>query len=711
MKSGKRFSFLVLFGVFCIWESLGQILTPEDLQMHRNQIYLDDDQMILFNGRGFASPRQYSVTGITSLYFFPIEWHEYDFWLNFKDKKTSTVIQDNTPELFRNGPDPLGCNFRPGTPMLFVTQDEVWQPNQYYREATFHKQIKDHWISFRTESWTSVSGEKDEVLLKVKIMNNKMENLDVTIQPCQVYKRYGDEVKNFVAEYGDYKAVVSSDLSLRTEEGFELSLKPGEEKICSFAVQIVPKQAEVDLYQPDIANRIQKAYNRTCERLALSSDRLPKIESEYKGLEELYKRCLITVNECKYERSDFVVNPFWASGTWPISMVWDQCFAEEALALLSPDGVKKSIELVLRLGKAEESYIYYNGTTPYYMLYLQDPFAIQTMIDAYITYTGDWSIMDEEVESGITVYEWMKRWTDKLRSFAREDGLIDVGYNTEYLIEIRTDGYNHVVPVINGLAADLYRWMADEAERRGDKDASQYRKWHDQLVKSMNEKLWNDELGWFENLYPDGTKGITWGYHLLDLLDKNDLSYYQAHRLIQHLMDGEFLAPYGMYADSKADDLHFDQVDTDWGGGGQYNGMTLRIAKNLFERGYGLQGWEILKRYAKYTDHFPYFTHNPLSDKMSQDHSSMSLQISAGAGLEAIFSGLFGVRPQKDGSICFIPYSHIDLGKSQLKDFRFRGNSYDVYLKKDTYEVWKNGKLFAVSKYGRKVVDQSMKNK
>lgn len=682
------------------------ILTPEDLQMHRNQIYLDDDQIILFNGRGFASPRQYSVTGITSLYFFPIEWHGYDFWMNFKDKQTGTVIQDNTPELFRTGPDPLGCNFRPGAPMLFVTQDEMWQPNQYYREATFHKLIKNKWISFRTESWTSVSGEKDEVFLKLKIMNNKLETLNVSIHPNQIYKKYGDNIQGLVAEYGDYKVVVSSDINSISEEGFDLYLEPGEEKECFFAIQIVPKNQDVPFYQTDISLRSRKAYDRTCERLALSSDLLPKIQSENKYLEELYKRCLITVNECKYERNDFVVNPFWASGTWPISMIWDQCFAEEALAMLSPEGVKESIKLVLRLGKMERSYIYYNGAVPFYVLYIQDPFAIQTMIDAYITYTGDWGILDEKVEDA-TVYEWMKRWTNKLKNeFSRTDGLIDVGYNTELLIEIRTDGYNHVVPVINGLTADLYRWMAEEAERRGDKDASRFKTWHDQLVASMNEKLWNDEEGWFNNLYPDGNKGITWGYHLLDLLDKNSLSSYQAHRLIQHLADGEFMSKYGLYAVSKVDDLHWDQIDTDWGGGGQYNGMTLRIAKNLFERGYGIQGWEILKRYSKYTDHFPYFTHNPLSDKMSQDHSSMSLQISAGAGLEAIFSGLFGVRPQKDGSIVFTPFNHLELGKSKLTDFRFRGNSYDVILRKDQYEVWKNGELFAISKYGKKTTDK-----
>lgn len=681
-----------------------KILKPEDLEMPRSQIYLDDDQIILFNGRGFASPRQYSVTGVTSLYFFPIEWHDYDFWMNFQDKHTGTIIQDNTPELFKVGPDPLGCNFRPGAPMLFVTQDELWQPNHYYREATFHKQIKGKWISFRTESWTSVSGEKNEVFLKLKITNNKLDSLDMTIQPCQLYKKYSDKVQGALATFGDYNVIVSSDIDVASKGSFDIHLKPGEQRECSFAIQMVSRTQNVSYYQPDISKRIEKAYERTCMRLATSSESLPKIESENKYLEALYKRCLITVNECKYERNDFVVNPFWASGTWPISMIWDQCFAEEALSMLNPESVKESIKLVLRLGKMKRSYIYYNGTTPLYILYLQDPFAIQTMIDAYITYTGDWSILDEKIDDA-TVYEWMKRWAYKFKNeYSKPDGLIDVGYNTELLIEIRTDGYNHIVPVVNGLAADLYRWIGDEAARRGDKDSAKFKYWHDQLIKSMNEKLWNDESGWFDNLYPDGTKGTTWTYHLLDLLDKKDLSAYQAHRMIQHLADGEFMAKYGLYSTSKVDDLHWDRIDADFGGGGQYNGMTLRIAKNLFERGYGVQGWEILKRYSKYTDHFPYFTHNPLSDKMYQDHSSMSLQISAGAGLEAIFSGIFGVRPQKDGSIIFSPYYHSDFGKSKLTDFRFRGNSFDVVLKPDEYEVWKNNELFRVSKYGKKVV-------
>jgi hypothetical protein len=170
--------------------------------------------------------------------------------------------------------------------------------------------------------------------------------------------------------------------------------------------------------------------------------------------------------------------------------------------------------------------------------------------------------------------------------------------------------------------------------------------------------------------------------------------------MIEHIWDGEFLAPYGLYSISKRDTLHWDRIDADFGGGGQYVGMTLRIARNLFENGYSQEGYEILKRFSKYTDHFPYFTHNPWSDKMFQDQSSMALQISAGAGVKAVIFGIFGVKPHQDGSLNFNPFYHSDLGNSELTDFRFRDNSYDVFLNSDVYSVKKNGTVIATNRYG-----------
>jgi hypothetical protein len=698
-------------------------LTPEMLSMSRSKMYLEDNQVVLFNGIGSANPRQFSITGLTNLKFYPIDIPDYNFHLNFFDNKSSTLIQDDAPLLWKEwvekgtGTDPLGSNFRPGFAKLIVTQDEEWQPNQYYRKGIFHKKADSNWISFGIESWTSVSGSADEILIKIKLVNYASEGLDISLIPIQKASRLAlpgktgsTEVKQidpFTISSEQMRVSVSSNICQTNEKGFRITLPA--EKTGEFYFLIKPSQ-ELNIQssscQSEIKEKFAKAYQRTCERLQFTADRLPLIRTEDKQINELYKRCLLTVNECKWERNNFIVNPFWASGTWPISMIWDQCFSEEVLAMIDPKGLKESIMLELRECKMKQSYIFWHGAVGD-IIYIQNPFALQTTIDAYITYTGDKSILNEKTGDA-TVYEWMKRWVYELHdNYSRPDGLIDVGFSTEKIIEIRTDGYNHVVPVISGLTADFYRRMSEWAFDLGDKDASKFKNWSEQIQKSFTKELWNEELGWFDNLYPDGKKGTTWTYHLYDLLESNILNNYQKHRIIEHIRDGEFLAPYGLYSISKRDTIHWDRIDADFGGGGQYVGMTLRIALNLFKNGYPLEGFEILKRFSKYTDHFPYLTHNPWSDKMFQDQSSMALQISAGAGIEAIISGIFGVRPNVNGDIEFNPSHNLELGNSELTDFQFRGNTYEVILKSDYFLVKKNGVLIANNKYGNKLLIQT----
>ena len=45
---------------------------PEYYAMDRQQMRFDDYQVMLINYRGFVSPRQYSMTGFTSVQFLPL---------------------------------------------------------------------------------------------------------------------------------------------------------------------------------------------------------------------------------------------------------------------------------------------------------------------------------------------------------------------------------------------------------------------------------------------------------------------------------------------------------------------------------------------------------------------------------------------------------------------------------------------------------------
>jgi len=699
-------------------------LTPDMLSMSRSKMYLEDDQLLLFNGLGSVSPCQLSITGFTNIKFPPVELSRYNFHFNFLDNFSGSIIYDDTKyfedmylEKGIGEVEPNGANLRAYSPKMIVPQEDIWQPNQSYRSGIFHNELKQNLLSFGIESWTSVSGTDDEVYLKIKIVNRTSNELNLTLIPTQEISRTFSNMKGipelkrgvFSISNGNTNISVASDVSLVDSLGFKIKLPAHGKGEFNFAVKISDNsinQSKFNIFQSDISERINKARDKATERLQLTANRLPAVATDNLHINELYKRCLLTVSECKWERNNFVANPFWASGGWIISMIWDQCFAEEVLAMIDPNGLKEAIKLTLRECEMKRSYIGWNGALKTgNVLYLQDAFALQTMIDAYRTYTGDKSIMEEKA-GDFTVYEWMKRWAFLYHDqYSRPDGLIDV-IDPEHLIEIRTGGYDRVVPVVCGLTADFYRRISEWAAERGDKDASKFKEWSECTKDAMTKKLWNDEIGWFDNLYPDGSKGTTMTYHLYDLLESNSITTYQKSRMTEHLKDGEFLAPYGMFSISKSDSLHWDRIDADFGGGGQYSGATLRIANDLYKNGFSQIGFEILKRFSKYTDHFPYITGNPWSDKMFQNRVSLCQHIAAGAGVEAIISGIFGIRPNKDGSIEVNPFTNLELGNSELTDFRFRGNSYDVILKSDYFQVKKNGVLIANNKYGNLLMIQ-----
>ena len=209
--------------------------------------------------------------------------------------------------------------------------------------------------------------------------------------------------------------------------------------------------------------------------------------------------------------------------------------------------------------------------------------------------------------------------------------------------------------------------------------------------------------GWFDNLYPDGSKGTIWTYHLFDLLDSEHLTDNQVLKLVSHLQEGEFLGKFGLYSISRRDTIHWDMIDSDWGGGGQYAGMPGRISRYLYQKGFPGKGWDILKRHIRYMDHFPYLPQNPFTDKPEQDLSSMCLEISAGAGMEAIIFGTFGVKIEED-KLTIKPYNHEDIGEAILKDIPYKGKMYGIKLTKKTFSVYEGGKHIATKFYGEKVV-------
>jgi hypothetical protein len=695
---------------------------PEYYAMERQQMQFDDFQIFLVNFRGSVCPRQYSMTCFTRVSFMPLSADTYTFNLNFQDTNTGILVRDDVPVIWEKyirdggrGDDPLAANFRPNSPYMMVTQDERWQPNSYFRSGTFHKEIGGKWLSFSINSHTSVSYSNDEVFLKLVIRNRKEEPLKLTLLPQQIAGNLrcdgikgsdnAKQIDAFTLGSEQMQARVSSDIETISDKGFELTLPPGEYVTAYFAVQFYSADKKApSVIQKDIKFRMNNADQVTREKLKWAYDNIPKLESSNSKFQEYYYRCLLSVLMCRYENPNYITNPFWSIGYWPYTISWDNSYSSDILAMLDPQSLKEAILTDFREVRMKRTNVSWKGALFDY-LYIQEPFALQIMIEAYLRHTGDFSIFNEKAGDA-TVWEWMKRWIDELNSnYTNKDGLMDVGYDTQKIIEIRTDGYNHVIPIGNILKIHLLYRMSEWAKLLKDINSETYYRDAEKLKGLLNKSLWNDKKGWFDNLYPDGTKETIWTYHLFDALGTDFLTGTQINKLVSHIREGVFLGKFGLYSVARIDSIHWDLIDADWGGGGQYAGMPGRISRNLYRQGFAELGWDILKRNMGYMDYFPYFPQNLRTDNPEQDRSSMPLEISAGAGMEAIIFGTFGINIEKE-VLTIKPNTHEGLGETTLRDFKFRGKLYNIQISKRNFSVFQDGKHLVTKPYGESVVVQ-----
>jgi len=698
----------------------GQKLTPEMLGMSREEIKFTDNQLRLFNGRGCIYVKQNSLTGMHAIQFPPVDISQYQFRLDFREEDNNVLIQDNIPELWNDwkekkaGYDPLGVNFRAGYPNAVLSQDEYWKPNSYSRNGTYHKKHGENWISFGIETEMMVSGSKDEVYLEVQITNRQDKPLSLTLIPVQLV-RFEDQstpgneniyqkVSPYILKNSQDQISLSSDLKEHDDNGWKLMIPGKSTKIARIAIQAqMANKKQPDIYLPDIEKRMLEAKETTRKRLQWAAEKLPTIKTENKRLDEFYKRSILTVAESKWERDNFIIDPFWAAGQWLYTIPWDLSFLSDMLTMMSPESMRETISLFLSEEELACSNIGWDGCAPG-VFYIMQPFALKIMIESYLRQTGDTEFLNKKV-SGKTILEWMKVWADILENefTSKTNGMIDMGYDPEALVEIRTDGYDYIVPVLNGLAVDYYQWIGYCCEQINDVDSIKFNKKASALEDLFHKNLWNPEKRWFDNLYHDGSREPVYSNLLFDLLGTDVLTSEERLGLLSHLNDNEFMGAYNIYSMSRQDRVHWDRVDTDWGGGGSFTGIPMQLVRNLYQTGMGQLAWTILSRFTKYIDHFPYISQNLRADEIFQDESSMALAISAGAGVEAIVFGLFGITPQIEGTLDIRPYFSYEIGKSSLKDYQFRGHSFDINMDKYGFTVKRDGNDLGFYRHGETV--------
>jgi hypothetical protein len=708
-------------------------LTPEMLGMPRSQIAMTDRMIRLFNGRGGVCIRDKSLTGLQTLKYPPIDLRDYRFFLQFRETNAKVLIQDVFPDLYDAKVEnwknlhPLGTNFGTGLPYVLLLQQAYWEPNAYFRTGTFHKLFGNRWISFGIATKTNVSAEKDEIYMEVEIENREAEPLDFVASPDQRSPDLTLTFPNqktppaspvthpdaFTLASDQIRITVVSDLTGQEKEGWRWEIPGHSKSQAHFAIILQQASAPAPaVVAPDLAQRMERADQALRSRLEWAGEALPQINTNDPAFDGFYRRCILSVLETRWERENFTAKPFYAVGTWIFTIPWDTSFASEMLSVLDPAGLREAFLAYVRAGLMTNSWVPWNGNgnantyfpgTKLTYWYVQSPFAEMRILQDYLNQTGDKEFLNHS-EQGATIFEWMKRMGRELeKQYGRPDGLMDFGAGSQRMIEIRTDGYEHVVAASNGLAFAYYSQLAEWCRERNDPDAALFEGWAKAIQEALNQKLWDEKDGWFVNLYPDGSKQLVLSYHLFDLLDAGILSPHQREAMIGRLKEGEFLGPLGMYSMSKADRAHWDLEDVDFGGGGQYTGQPLRIVESLYRLGHPELAWDILSRCIEWTKYFPLIPQEVFADNPRSPEVEMPLELDAASAMGAIVFGVFGLRPHADGSLAVAPSYHRELGQARLTGYKFRGHSYDVVMGPWDYEVFRDGKLVKRTNYATAV--------
>jgi hypothetical protein len=253
-------------------------------------------------------------------------------------------------------------------------------------------------------------------------------------------------------------------------------------------------------------------------------------------------------------------------------------------------------------------------------------------------------------------------------------------------------GYINEVPSPNGERVYVYRTVADFLEhvapQQNQETIRHLRAMADSVSKAVNQVLWLDRDGWYGTKQRDGKVVPIYSIQIFELLRVSGLvSRDRAEKLMMHLNDSEFIAPWGIRSMSIKDRL-FDYNDHDWAGAMSYTGTGPELSADFFSAGFPAQGWMALNKILWWPDHLAVYPQGITNDSYAlryPESKRFGGRVGAGrtnlvascAGVDTILRGIFGLELSTDGSIKVADNRTTDSGTLALS-IPFRGGLWTI---------------------------------
>lgn len=666
-----------------------------DFSIDLNKLVTPAAQLWVGSGYTTVNPVLGSVLGTADLMSPPISGR------NFSFKAMFVANGDTIRDQFVWGSRPNNILYTGGS----------WQPDRIIRRGIYHRSHTSGVISFEIISHLVPLADRSGFIIRYQVRNLGDKKLQLSLIPIVdpgkpstiPLKEWGFVPPPWGSAPAPYGFLPPTETITVTKTGSnewstdkiklkmylestDLAIEPGIGKTGYIGFVFSDKTAAASTNN-DLSTWEDITNKKWADRLKWALANIPVLKTDNTDLEDYYKRSIVSGLVCIWEKPDFKFNPtLTTSGLDGGSMntfLWDVAgYAPNLVSLMMGD---KLMDITRNMAAVDLEK--YNAFT-------QDGSGIGVRY-AYSTsgFTALVYAIACQKELDRDLFEQAKRLILKDEERPMINGIIDYG-EQKNLLEMRGMGWEHMVPSPNAERVLNFRRLAEMGTQLGydKKEIEEWKKKADSIAANIRKELWDEKSGWFYCKYPDGNKELVYSIQVFDILRTGVCTPTMKKRIIEQLVENKFLFPYGVSSISKADSLHYEVTDTDWGGGGAYSGDVAQLALDLYEQHFPDKAWDVLQRQFWLGQLWPYFPQEHFCDRPASPIFKRANIIAGITGAETILHGLIGLDPRLDGSLWINPQSTLK-EVIEINGYGFRGHSIDVTVSRSFCKVMLDGKI------------------
>ncbi len=416
--------------------------------------------------------------------------------------------------------------------------------------------------------------------------------------------------------------------------------------------------------------------------------RMPHFSSDNPALTALYYRSLVTYILNRWENPQFVIQPFYSTGSinggCMCSYLWDYSGSIMLHPLIDPETNKKMIRMYLSADLCTSYAITPLDGSPTGPWYHINQEKIIGMIYYHVLHTGDTDFLQETVE-GRTIAEWAVFHAMVGDDPQKPVALLDYGKAGDSHLELRRKYvYHGIMPDLNARRYQNYCRAYVITELAGKAQPMLLER--AEGLKKLLPELWDNEDGWYDFIR-EGKREKRYTVQMFKFLDSGIIDDSTRDKLIVHLNEREFLSRYGLHSMSKLDPA-YDQIDIDNGGGGICPQFTMQIVLQLYHTGYDTLASDILRRVLWWGTRLPYmgdsYAANMLFDR---EDTPLQADISSASCAQTILFGVCGIDVQADRTIKICPPKEFPAERICVKDMRLLGKCFSLCIDKGSFWV------------------------